>query len=683
MHNPLLDLSGLPRFSTIRPEHAEPAVERVLADNRTQLDTLLGVSGPVAWSTVAEPLEVMEDRLNRVWSPVRHLNSVADSEAMRSAHNTCLPKLTEYATEVAQNEGLYLAFAALGESPEYGSLDAAQCRVIDNALRDFRLAGVDLAAPDKQRYREIQQELSTLTTRFQDNVMDATQGWTKHITEPQDLAGMPESAMALARQAAAAKDLEGWLLTLEFPSYIAVMTHADSRDLRREVYEAYVTRASDAGPDAGRWDNSEVMERILALRHELARLTGFANFAARSLATKMVKRPQQVLDFLNDLALRSRPRAFRELGDIRSYACGCGLEDLQAWDIPYYSEKLRRERYAVSQEDLKPYFPEPRVLEGLFDLVARLFGISIRERGGVEVWHPDVRFFEITDARGELRGQFYVDLYARANKRGGAWMDDCASRRRTAAGVQTPVAFLVCNLSPPVGGQPALFTHEEVTTLFHEFGHGLHHMLTRVDYAGVSGINGVPWDAVELPSQFMENWCWEREALDLISGHYQTGEPLPQDLFQRMGAARNFQSGMFTLRQLEFALFDFRLHLDVEPHAGARIQQILDEVRSQVAVVKPPAFNRFQHSFSHIFSGGYAAGYYSYKWAEVLAADAFSQFEENGLFDAETGQRFLHTLLEQGGSRDPMELFVEFRGREPTIEALLRHSEMIRDAEVR
>ncbi len=684
MSNPLLDLSDLPRFSIIGPEHVEPAVDRVLADNRDRLKGLLAEERPHTWGSLVEPLEEIQDRLNRVWSPVRHLNSVANSAPLRAAYNACLPKLTDYAAELGQNEALFSAFVGLKGGQEYARLDAGQRRVVDNALRDFHLAGVDLSPAAKERYREIQQELARLTSRFQDNVLDATQGWSKHVMDERDLGGLPESARDLARQAAEDKGLEGWLFTLEFPSYIAVMTYADRRELRREMYQAYVTRASDTGPNAGRWDNSTVMERILSLRHALARLTGFANFAERSLATKMVSRPEQVLDFLHDLTERSRPRAQRELEEVRAYArAQSGADDLQVWDVPYYSERLRRERYALTQEDLKPYFPEPRVLRGLFDLVGALFGLRVRQRSGVEVWHPGVRFFEILDSRGEVRGQFYLDLYARANKRGGAWMDDCVSRRRTAHGVQTPVAHLVCNLSLGVGDRPALFTHDEVITLFHEFGHGLHHMLTRVDYAAVSGINGVAWDAVELPSQFMENWCWERVVVDLVSGHYRSGEPLPQALFERMRAARNFQSAMFTARQLEFALFDFRLHLEYDPDQGPRIQEILDDVRNQVAVLRPPPFNRFQHSFSHVFAGGYAAGYYSYKWAEVLSADAFAKFEENGLPDAATGEQFLHTILEQGGSRDPMELFVEFRGRQPSIEALLRHNEMIADTEVR
>jgi len=548
--------------------------------------------------------------------------------------------------------------------------------VVDNALRDFRLAGVDLPPEKQRRYREIQQRLARLTSRFEENLLDATQAWSKQITDVRRLAGLPESARAQARQAAEQRNQEGWVFTLEFPSYYAVMTYADDAGLRREVYEAYVTRASDQGPHAGKWDNGPIMEEILALRHELAQLLGFANYAERSLATKMAPSPEKVMAFLRDLADRSLGQAQEELEELKRFAREqYGVEELAAWDISYYSEKLRQRRYALSDEDLRPYFPEDRVLPGLFEVVKRLYGLEIRRLEGIETWHDDVRFYEIRDAEGRLRGQFYVDLYARPKKRGGAWMDVCISRMRRADGsVQTPVAYLTCNLTPPVGDKPALFTHDEVITLFHEFGHGLHHMLTTVDYASVAGISGVAWDAVELPSQFMENWCWQREALDLIAGHYRTGEPLPDELFDKMIAARNFQAGMQMVRQLEFSLFDFRLHLEYDPETGARIQQILDEVRAEVAVVRPPVYNRFQHGFAHIFAGGYAAGYYSYKWAEVLSSDAFGRFEEEGIFNRETGLAFLETILEQGGARDPMDLFKEFRGREPEIEALLRHS---------
>ena len=676
MSNPLLEMTGLPPFAHIRPEHVEPAIDALLAENRATVQRLLAENATYTWDNLVWPLEAMEDRLSRVWAPVSHMNSVVNSEPLRKAYNACLPRLSEYSTELGQNAELYAAYKSLHDTGEYARLDATRRKVIDDALRDFHLSGVDLPAEKKDRFREIRQRLSQLTTRFEENVLDATQAFSRHVTDEAMLSGLPESARAMARQAAEQKGLEGWLFTLDFPSYYAVVSYADDRELRREMHEAYVTRASDQGPHAGKWDNSAVMEEILALRHELANLLGYRSYAERSLATKMADSPERVLGFLHDLAARSRPQAQKELAELTAFARErFGIEHLEPWDIAYYSEKLREHTYAISQEELKPYFPETKVIPGMFRVVERLYGVRIEEVEGVEVWYPDVRFYAIHDERGELRGHFYLDLYTRENKRGGAWMDDCRGRFRHPDGtLQTPVAFLTCNLTPPVGDQPALFTHDEVITLFHEFGHGLHHMLTRVDWIDVSGINGVPWDAVELPSQFMENWCWEREALDLIAGHYQTGEPLPEDLFRRMRAARNFQAGMMMVRQLEFSLFDFRLHHEYDPARGARIQEILDEVRAEVAVVKPAPFNRFQHSFSHIFAGGYAAGYYSYKWAEVLSADAFSLFEEKGIFDPETGRRFLHHILEQGGSRDPMELFVAFRGREPRIDALLRHS---------
>ena len=676
MSNPLLEANTLPAFSRIRPEHVEPAIDSLLAEARKLVDELLSGGGPYTWDTLVQPLEEMDDRIERAWAPVSHMNAVVNSEALRKAYNACLPKLSEYSTEMGQHAGLYAAFRAIREGEEYPRLSEAQQKIIDNALRDFHLSGVDLPEDRKQRYREIQQELSRLTTRFEENVLDATHGWERHVTEESELAGLPASTLGMARQNAERKKKKGWVLTLDFPVYYGVMSYADKRELRREMYEAYVTRASDQGPNAGKWDNSALMNDILALRHELAQLLGFANYAERSLATKMARKPEEVLGFLHDLAKRSKPHAEQDVAELETFAREQhGMERLEAWDYSYYSEKLRQHKYAISQEELKPWFPETRVVPGMFDVVERLYGIRIREVDGVDTWHEDVRFYEIRDGEDQLRGQFYLDLYARENKRGGAWMADCVSRMRHRDGkVQVPVAFLTCNLSPPVGDEPAQFTHDEVITLFHEFGHGLHHMLTKVDYLGVSGINGVAWDAVELPSQFMENWCWEREALDLIAGHFRTGERLPDELFKRMTAARNFQSAMQMMRQLEFALFDFLMHLEYEPGRPDFIQQTLDRVREEVAVIRPPDYNRFQHSFTHIFAGGYAAGYYSYKWAEVLSADAFSLFEENGIFDRETGKRFLHTVLEKGGSREPMDLFIEFRGREPRIDALLRHS---------
>lgn len=675
MTNPLLTLNGLPPFSAIRPEHVEPAIDQIIADGRAELTRILDANRTYTWTNLIAPLEELGDRLRRAWSPVGHMNAVVNSPELRAAYNACLPKLSDYATELGQNERLYQAYQAIADGPEFAKLDTAQKKIIDNALRDFRLSGVALPADKKARFKELMQELSNLNAKFEENLLDATNAWHKQIGDVDELAGLPPSALALLAQMARQRELEGWVITLEFPAYIPVITYADNRILRREVYEAYVTRASDAGPHAGRWDNTPVMEKILAARHEVAQLLGFNNYAEYSVEPKMARSTDQVLGFLNDLAGRSLAMARSELDEVRAYAREQhGAGELEAWDITYYAEKLRTHRYAISKEDLKPYFPEARAVTGMFQVVQRLYGLEIRERQGVDVWHPSVRFYEIHDAQGELRGQFYLDLYARQHKRGGAWMDDCMTRKRGESGVQTPVAYLTCNFSPPVGTDPALFTHDEVLTLFHEFGHGLHHMLTKVDYPGVAGIAGVPWDAVELPSQFMENWCWHREALDLIAAHYQTGAPLPDELYQKMLAAKNFQSGMQMVRQLEFSIFDFRLHLEYDPAKGARVYEILDEVRQQVAVMKPPSFNRFPHSFSHIFAGGYAAGYYSYKWAEVLSSDAFGAFEEAGIFDRATGLRFLSTVLEQGGSREPMELFVEFRGREPTIDALLRHS---------
>ena len=674
-NNPLLHFQGLPPFSQIKPEHIEPAISHLLTENRQTLQQLLDSTDHFNWQNLVEPLEDMMDRLSAVWSPVSHMNSVVNSDELRDAYNACLEQLSEYYTELGQNEDLFKAYEYISEHETYQQLNQAQRKVIENELRDFRLSGIDLSDEDKQRYREIMQKLSKLTSKFGENVLDATQAWSKLIDDEAALSGLPESAIALTKQQADNDGKQGYLLNLEFPSYYPVITYADDRELRREMYEAYVTRASDEGPNAGQWDNSPIMEEILALRHEVAQLLGFDNYAERSIATKMAASTDQVVDFLQELADRSLPAAKQELEQIREFAkTQHGQPELEAWDVAYYSEKLRQSEYNISQEELKPYFPAPQVIEGMFDVVGKLYGITIQAREGIDNWHDDVQFFEIVDSNNEIRGQFYLDLFARANKRGGAWMDECISRKVRDGKTQTPVAYLTCNFTPPIGDDPALLTHGEVETLFHEFGHGLHHMLTKVDYASVSGISGVAWDAVELPSQFMENWCWEREALDLFATHYQTGEKIPDDLYQRMKSAKNFQSAMQMVRQLEFSLFDFRMHREYNPDKGANIYELLDDVRKQVSVMQPPSFNRFPHSFSHIFAGGYAAGYYSYKWAEVLSADAFSAFEETHIFDKKTGQRFLQAILEQGGSREPMELFVDFRGREPTIDALLRHS---------
>ncbi|WP_431066725.1 oligopeptidase A [Methylotuvimicrobium sp.] len=675
MNNPLLTDNTLPHFSEIKPEHVVPAIEKLLADARAQVDWHLKAADQYSWENLIEPIENAEDKLNKAWSPVSHMNSVVNSEALREAYNACLPMLSNYSTEMGQNEALFKAYQAIAQSDEFQSHDKAQKKIVANALRDFKLSGIDLEPSQKQRYKEISQELSRLTSRFEENLMDATNAWSKLITDSDDLAGLPKSALAQAKQTAQANQQNGWMITLQFPSFQAVMTYADSRELRREHYEAFVTRASDLGPHAGRWDNSLIMEQILALRHEQARLLGYDNYAELSLTTKMADNPDQVIGFLEDLADKSWRQARKDLYELREFASkNYGIKDLQPWDIGYYSEKMRQHFYQLSQEEVKTYFPIDRVLPGLFAIVEKLYGLDISEIDNFDRWHEDVRFYQILDRDGQLRGQFYTDLYARPKKRGGAWMDVCVSRKKYQGEVQTPVAYLTCNFTPPTGEDPALLTHDEVTTLFHEFGHGLHHMLTKVDHLGVSGISGVEWDAVELPSQFMENWCWEKDALELISGHYQTGEKLPDSLFDKMLAAKNFQSGMMMVRQLEFSLFDLRIHKEYDPAKGGRIYEILEQVRKQVAVVTPPSFNRFAHSFSHIFAGGYAAGYYSYKWAEVLSSDAFSMFEEHGIFNETIGHAFLTNILEQGGSDDAMELFIQFRGREPEIDALLRHN---------
>lgn len=675
MNNPLLSNAALPLFSQIKPEHVEPAIDQLLAEAHSVVEQQLQTKKNYTWEKLIEPLEEADNRLNKAWSPVSHLNSVLNSDELRTAYNDCLPKLTAYSTEMGQNRRLFYAYRVLSKSAEFATLDIAQQKIIRNALRDFKLSGVDLSAEKKERFKEINQELSSHASQYEENLLDATNAWNKLFSHKRDLAGLPESALAQARQTAASQGEEGWMITLHGPSYQAVMTYADDRNLRREHYEAYSTRASDQGPHAGQWDNSLVMEQILALRHEKARLLGFNNYAELSLATKMAKKTTEVVDFLEDLATKSWRHARNDLVQLHDFSRQhYDAGDLESWDIAYYSEKMRQHFYQLSQEEVKAYFPITHVLPGLFAIVEKLYGLNISEIHEFDSWYPDVRFFQINDSEGEVRGRFYIDLYARPKKRGGAWMDDCVGRKKLGDAVQIPVAYLTCNFTPPAGDDPALLTHDEVITLFHEFGHGLHHMLTRIDYLGVSGINGVEWDAVELPSQFMENWCWEQEALTLISGHYQTNKPLPEDLFKKMLAAKNFQAGMGMVRQLEFSLFDFRIHQDYDPQKGGHIYETLQKVRSQVAVITPPAFNRFAHGFTHIFAGGYGAGYYSYKWAEVLSSDAFSLFEEKGIFDRETGNAFLSNILEQGGSQDAMELFIKFRGRKPSIDALLRHN---------
>ncbi|QFU00314.1 Oligopeptidase A [Halomonas sp. THAF5a] len=674
--NPLLDAHDLPPFDAIRPDHVVPAVEALLAENRAAIEALVASAeqAPPTWESLAAPLEALNDRLARAWSPVSHLNGTMNSPELREAYQACLGQLSDYSTWIGQHEGLFRAWQALRDGPAWASLDEGQRRTVENALRDFRLAGVDLPAEQKRRYGEIKSRLSELSNTFSNQLLDATQAWHLDLADAGRLAGLPESALATLEANAEAKGLEGYRITLDFPSFFPVMTYAEDRALRREVYTAFVTRASNQGPHAGEYDNAPVMEEILALRHELAGLLGFADYADYSLATKMAESPTQVITFLEDLASRAVPQAREEFAELAAFARDeLGMEALEPWDVGFASEKLREARYAISDEQLRPYFPAPRVVDGLFRVVERLYGVTFAEDETAPRYHPDVRYFQILEQGAPIAG-FYLDLYAREGKRGGAWMDECRVRRLEAGEVQLPVAYLTCNFTRPVGDAPALLTHDEVTTLFHEFGHGLHHMLTRQTVADISGINGVAWDAVELPSQFMENFCWEREGLDLIAGHVETGEPLPEALFEKLIAAKNFQSAMGMVRQLEFSLFDFRLHREHAAPSAGEIQALLDAVRDAVSVVPRAAFNRFQNGFGHIFAGGYAAGYYSYKWAEVLSADAWSAFEEAGIFDPETGRRFRTEILERGGSRDAAELFRAFRGREPSVEPLLRHS---------
>jgi oligopeptidase A len=673
--NPLLAETGLPRFSAIRPEHVEPAVDALLADYRARIDALLASNATRDFASVLLLGEELEDRLNRAWAPVSHLHGVADSEELRKAYATAQEKIVEHASELGQNRELYAAVNAVAGRADAAGLPRAARTLIEHELRDFRLSGVALEEPARTRFREIANELARLSTEFEEAVLDATDAWSEPIASEAGLAGIPESGRAVLRAYAQEKGVDGWLVTLKQPSVQAVLTYADDRALRERVYRAYQTRASDQGPNAGEFDNSARIEKILALRHEAAQLLGFRDAAEESLSTKMAPSPDAVLAFLDDLAARARPVAQRELDELRAFAADeLGLPDLQPWDVGYAAEKLREKKYALNEEELKPYFAADAVIAGLFAITERVFGIALRQREGVDTWHPDVRYYDLVDADGRVFAGAYLDLYARSGKRGGAWMDVCINRFARDGGreVQAPVAFLTCNFAPATATTPSLLTHDDVLTLFHEFGHGLHHLLTEVDYPGVGGINGVEWDAVELPSQFMENFGWQREALDLFARHWQTGERLPDELFARMQAARHFHAGLFLVRQLEFGLFDFRLHRECDPARGARALAILDEVRDEVAVIKPPSWQRFPHAFTHIFAGGYGAGYYSYLWAEVLSADAFERFEQAGVFDRATGEAYRQAILAVGGSRPALESFVEFRGREPRPEALLR-----------
>ena len=680
MNNPLMTDDLLPRFDHIRVEHMEEAIDQILSENRMKIGQIAAQEDPI-WETLAQPMQAMENKLENAWSVISHLNGVMNSDDLRKVYKSCLEKLTEYSTQLSQNAELCEAYKNLRARDDFKDLTDAQRKSIDNTLRDFHLGGVDLPKAQKEQYANLSMEISELSNSFSDNVLDATQHWSKQITDVADLAGVPKSALEGAREAAKQKDLDGYVITLDFPSFYPVLTYCDNRELRHEVCEAFVTRASDVGPDGGTWDNTPVMAEILKRRHTMANLLGFNNYAERSLAKKMARNVDEVLDFLNQLAAKSRPIAAREFAELQAFAQKeYGMEDLQAWDIGYYSEKLREQRYDISPETLRPYFPADKVVSGLFRVAEKLFDVQIEAKPEVETWHEDATAYCIS-RDGDPLAWFYLDPYARQGKRGGAWMADCRVRWRNLRGRrQLPVAFLTCNFTSPVNGKPSLLTHDEVTTLFHEFGHGLHHMLTQVDVMDVSGINGVAWDAVELPSQFLENWCWHPESLALIASHHETGEPLPEDLLNKLLAAKNFQSGMAMVRQLEFSLFDFRLHAEFIPDAPTNPLDMHRQVRSEIAVVQTPEFNRFPNSFSHIFSGGYAAGYYSYKWAEVLAADAFSLFEENGIFDPETGKAFLQNILEKGGSQEPMELFKAFRGREPEVDALLRQTGIAENA---
>jgi oligopeptidase A len=666
MDNPLLAQEALPAFKSIRPEHVEPAVRELLAANRARIGELASLATPT-FATVIEPLEELHHRTSRTWSPVSHLNAVVNSEALRSGYNACLPLLSAYHTDLAQSEPLYAAFRTIADA-EGPRLAPVQRQVIEHAVRDFRLAGVGLDPARKERFKTAMLELAQLQAKFEENVLDATNSWSRHVTEESQLQGLNEMLIEQARRRAEERGLPGWVLSLDQPTYVAVVTDAESQELRRAFYEAWSTRASDQGPSAGQWDNAPVMEEILKRRHQAAQLLDFPNFAQYALATRMAHSVDEVLSFLHELAGKARAAARAEFAELEEFAG----RKLAAWDVNFYAERLQRERFRVSQEELRPYFPLPRVLTGLFEVAERLFNVRIRERSDVPVWHADVRFFDITNAGGNPIGSFYLDPYARPHKRSGAWMDECVGRKHLASGAALPVAYLVTNFLPPGAGRPALLTHDDVVTLFHEFGHGLHHLLTRVDYPSIAGINGVAWDAVELPSQFLENYAWNPQVLQRISGHFESAAPLPADQQARLIATRSFHAGLAMVRQLEFALFDFRIHTEYSPERGGRVLEILAEVRGEVAVVPVPPWNRFPNSFGHIFAGGYAAGYYSYKWAEVLAADAFAAFEESGVFDPTTAGRFLDSILSRGGSRDALEAFIEFRGRRPDVAALLK-----------
>jgi oligopeptidase A len=673
-HNPLLNFSGLPKFDQIRAEHVEPAIDHLIVSSRNCIDELAISNDVPTWANFAKPLEDIEEMLSRAWSQVGHMNSVVNSPELREAYNASLPKLTDFYSDLGQDERLYAKFRTLRNSEEFNTLNDAQQKIIENELRDFRLGGAELPEEEKIRFKAIQESLSKITTKFEENLLDTVNDFAYFVLDISELKGTPEDVIQAAQEAATAEAKEGYKFTLHFPSYMPVLQYCENRNLRELLYRAYATRASEFGKSD--WDNTPLIKEILKLRREAAQLLDYKSYAEMSLATKMADTPAEVTSFLDGLAQRAKPFARSDMQELTQYASKLGINEMQAWDIAFVSEKLREDKYAFSDQEVKQYFPEAQVLLGLFKVVETIFGVHVK-KVQAPVWHSDAAFYEIGDKHGKVIGQFYLDLYARNNKRGGAWMDEAITRRKQAKNnIVTPVAYLTCNFSAPVGNKPALFTHDEVITMFHEFGHGLHHMLTQVDDYGVSGIKGVEWDAVELPSQFMENFCWEWDVIRHMTKHVETGASLPRELFDKMVAAKNFQAGMQTVRQIEFSLFDMRLHDEFNPDEKSTALDLIEKVRDEVAVVRPPKWNRFPNGFSHIFAGGYAAGYYSYKWAEVLSADAYSMFEENGVLCAETGQRFWHEILAKGGSRPALESFVAFRGRAPDIEALLRHNGM-------
>lgn len=673
MSNPLLHFAGLPKFNEIKPEHVSPALDLLLSEGKQTIEALAGSKETPTWNNFALKLEDLDEKISRAWSQVGHMNAVVNSPELREAYNDNLAKLTDFYSDLAQDERLYAKYRAIRNSTDFAKLSSAQQKIIDNEVRDFKLGGAELPADKKARFKAINEELSKLAAKFEENVLDTTNEYALYIENPAELAGIPDDVLQAAKEAAEADKKAGYKFTLHFPSYMPVLQYADNRNLRETLYRAYATRASEFGKPE--FDNTPIISQILKLRDEAAKLLDFNNFAELSLATKMADTPKQVIEFLNTLASRAKPYAEQDMRELVAYAEKLNISAMQVWDVAYVSEKLREDKYAFSDLEVKQYFPEDKVLAGLFKVVETIFGVFVK-KSNAPTWHKDVHFYEITDQAGKLIGQFYLDLYARNNKRGGAWMDEAITRRIVDDKLTTPVAYLTCNFSAPVGGKPALFTHDEVITLFHEFGHGLHHMLTQVNDYSVSGIKGVEWDAVELPSQFMENFCWEWDVLRHMTQHVDTGAQLQRELFDKMVAAKNFQAGMQTVRQMEFSLFDITLHSAFDANGSKTPLALLEEIRDKVAVVRPPSWNRFPNSFSHIFAGGYAAGYYSYKWAEVLSADAYSFFEENGVLSAEAGQKFWNEILAQGGSRPAMESFVAFRGREPSIDALLRHNGM-------